>query len=334
MEKRTPPHRTILKKICLFYYLIVLCTYQRRARGSRLYEGTVEREKQEEASATLCRSTLRMGKILAVRETGTGSAERVLIRSKDDSFAVTTQLDAVPALQVYRNDKLVSETPKPKAALAIEDRASEWRHHFTAAFDQITFNIPYSRIKTFAITAGRPQFSSLECEQTVVDEIVRGIGQSIAPLFESSAEVSPLFLEQLDLALLAHLAQNYGGVHFPTKKKGTLATWQQQRATEFLTSQFNSQFSINTLADVCELSRSYFMKSFKDTFGRTPHRWLMEYRVMLAKEKLKSGMPIADIAVFCGFSDQSHLTRVFSEIAGVSPGSWRRQNRILIRGGN
>lgn len=280
------------------------------------------------------RSTLAMGKIQAIRESCTRlNGERIVERSRDDIFAITSQLEASSSLEVFRNGELISGGPRPKAALTIEDGSSDWRYRFTGPFDQITFSIPYTRIRSFAVTAGRPQFTSLECEQGVVDEVVRGIGQSIAPLFERVEEVSPLFLEQLDLALLAHLAQNYGGVHFPTKKKGTLATWQQQRATEFLTSQFNTQFSINALAEVCELSRSYFMKSFKDTFGRTPHRWLMEYRVMLAKEKLNSDMPIADIAVFCGFSDQSHLTRVFSEIAGVSPGSWRRQNRVFSRDG-
>ena len=296
-----------------------------------MYDETIKRSQGDEASAPR-KSTLSVGKILAVRETGAGETEHILDRSRDDVFAVTTQLNAVPLLQVYRNGELVSEGSRPKAALAIEDGCSEWRYRFEAAFDQITFRIPYSRIKAFATAAGRPQFTGLECDPGVVDEVVRGIGQSIAPLFERPDEVSPLFLDQLDLALLAHLAQNYGGVHFPTRKKGTLATWQQQRATEFLTSHFDSQFSISTLAGVCELSRSYFMKSFKDTFGRSPHRWLMEYRVVLAKEKLNSDVPIADIAVFCGFSDQSHMTRVFSEIAGVSPGSWRRKNRVLSRG--
>lgn len=275
-----------------------------------------------------------MGKILAVRETILSNTEQTAVRARCDSFAVTTQLDAVPNLEIFRNGEPVSVGPRPKAGLAIEDGDSEWCHRFTTAVDQIIFIIPLSRIKRFAATAGRPQFTSLECEPGTVDEIVRGIGQSIVPLFDRSDEVSPLFLEQLDMALLAHLAQNYGGVHFPTRKRGTLASWQQQRATEFLTSHFSTQFSITALAEVCELSRSYFMKSFKDTFGRTPHRWLMEYRVMLAKEKLNSDMPIADVAAFCGFSDQSHLTRVFSEIAGVSPGSWRRQNRVLSRGSN
>jgi transcriptional regulator GlxA family with amidase domain len=49
-------------------------------------------------------------------------------------------------------------------------------------------------------------------------------------------------------------------------------------------------------------------------------------RVKRAKELLRgTSTSIAEIALACGFSDQSHLTRVFSKTFGISPGAWRRQ---------
>ena len=68
--------------------------------------------------------------------------------------------------------------------------------------------------------------------------------------------------------------------------------------------------------------------AFKQITGMPPHRWLLMQRVTRAKDLLRGTItPIAEIALTCGFSDQSHLTRVFSKTFGISPGAWRRQWR-------
>ena len=70
----------------------------------------------------------------------------------------------------------------------------------------------------------------------------------------------------------------------------------------------------------CGLSRKYFTNLFKATIGVTPHRWLQQYRIQKAKDLLRtSSHPIADIAIECGFADQSHLMRVFAALTGGSP---------------
>jgi AraC-like DNA-binding protein len=59
--------------------------------------------------------------------------------------------------------------------------------------------------------------------------------------------------------------------------------------------------------------------------GIAPHRWLLNRRVELAKDLLRDReSSLSEIALRCGFADQSHFTRVFTRRAGVSPGSWRR----------
>jgi AraC-like DNA-binding protein len=60
-----------------------------------------------------------------------------------------------------------------------------------------------------------------------------------------------------------------------------------------------------------------------------PHRWLLRHRIDRAKALLRgSEAPLAEIADACGFSDQSHLTRVFRSLTGTSPGAWRREVRM------
>jgi AraC-like DNA-binding protein len=56
-----------------------------------------------------------------------------------------------------------------------------------------------------------------------------------------------------------------------------------------------------------------------------PHKWLIEQRIVLSKEKLRDDrLSLTDVALVCGFSDQSHLSREFKRTVGVSPGAWRR----------
>jgi AraC-like DNA-binding protein len=79
------------------------------------------------------------------------------------------------------------------------------------------------------------------------------------------------------------------------------------------------------VARECGLSVSYFSHAFRRTLGVSPHKWLIEQRVVLSKEKLRdNGLSLSDVAAECGFSDQSHLTRAFRQTVGVSPGALRR----------
>ena len=63
----------------------------------------------------------------------------------------------------------------------------------------------------------------------------------------------------------------------------------------------------------------------------------MQLRIAEAKKHLsQQHLPLSDIALMCGFGDQSHFTRVFRQLAGTSPGAWRRNQRELRigEGGN
>ena len=111
----------------------------------------------------------------------------------------------------------------------------------------------------------------------------------------------------------------------PPPVRGGLAPWQERRAKELMSTHLGREISLAFVAGECRLSVSHFARSFKQCTGKPPHRWLLENRVERAKELLTdAGLPLAEIALECGFSDQSHFTRVFSRIAGTSPGTWQR----------
>ena len=87
------------------------------------------------------------------------------------------------------------------------------------------------------------------------------------------------------------------------------------------------------IADACGLSLSHFARAFKQSTGLPPHRWLLQQRIYRSQDLLlHSDMPLSEIAIACGFSDQSHLNRVFVRVAGISPGAWRLAPEPQVRG--
>jgi transcriptional regulator GlxA family with amidase domain len=64
----------------------------------------------------------------------------------------------------------------------------------------------------------------------------------------------------------------------------------------------------------------HFARRFREATGTTPHRFVIERRVERAERLLTSStLPISIVASACGFSDQSHLTRVFQQWLGATP---------------
>jgi len=109
---------------------------------------------------------------------------------------------------------------------------------------------------------------------------------------------------------------------------GGLAPWQERRATAMLEARLDGQIGIAELASACGLSPSHFAQAFRRSTGVPPHRWLQYRRIDLAQDLLRrTAMPLADIALACGFAGQSHFGRVFADVVGRSPGVWRREYR-------
>ena len=73
------------------------------------------------------------------------------------------------------------------------------------------------------------------------------------------------------------------------------------------------------LAIMAQLSQWHFLRQFNQHVGMPPHKWLIQSRVHKARRLLKQGLRPVDIAIDCGFSDQSHLNRHFKKYLGVTP---------------
>ena len=104
-----------------------------------------------------------------------------------------------------------------------------------------------------------------------------------------------------------------------------LAPSQIKRVCRFIDKRFSYPISLFEMALQVKLSTCYFSSAFKNSFGVSPHNYVIKRRVEFAKDKmLNSNAPLCEIALDCGLSDQAHLSRVFRRITGTTPSAWRR----------
>lgn len=114
-------------------------------------------------------------------------------------------------------------------------------------------------------------------------------------------------------------------------RPGALARWQERRAKELLAANLSGRITLEELARSCELSVRHFTRAFRGSTGMSAHAWLLELRVDRAKDLLaNSRRPLIDVALDCGFADQSHMTRVFQRAVGLTPKAWRRLHQRRV----
>jgi AraC-like DNA-binding protein len=97
-----------------------------------------------------------------------------------------------------------------------------------------------------------------------------------------------------------------------------------RKARDFLHANYMYSFTLDSLAELTQVSRVHVSRLFKQHVGLAPHEYLIQLRVTSAKTNLADGMPIAEAATASGFADQSHLTRHFKRITHLTPGAYAR----------
>jgi len=113
----------------------------------------------------------------------------------------------------------------------------------------------------------------------------------------------------------------------PRACKALLADWQVRRIEHFVQSHIDTPLRICEAAESVRLSASYFSRAFKASKGISYSEFVAHQRIVRAKELLlTTDDPIAEIALACGFADQSHMTRLFHRAVGLPPRAWRHQN--------
>ena len=171
--------------------------------------------------------------------------------------------------------------------------------------------------------ATSPSLSSVAPVSAQVGQLV----MRAMALFESNREVAWRCLS--DASTLLGGESEAIGVNGPRLqdilRPGGLAAWQANRALEYIEDNLGSKMAIREIADCVALSKSHFSRAFKQSLGSSPMAYIAARRVERAKlMMISTRQMLTDIALACGFADQSHLTKSFRRVVGMSPALWRR----------
>jgi AraC-like DNA-binding protein len=247
---------------------------------------------------------------------------------QEDAFLVALQLRDFPNREYWEDGRRASVCDLRAGESCLYDLKRDPTALLDKPYHSLAFYLPRAALDAIADEASAPPIRDLSHKPGagVNDATISGLGSLLLPALRHPDQANPLFLDHILLGVGVHVAQTYGGMRPMSRPaRGGLAPWQERRAREILRANIKRGVELKEVARECGLSVSHFSHAFRRTLGVAPHKWQIEQRVVLSKEKLRDGrLSLTDVAAECGFSDQSHLTRVFRQTVGVTPGAWRR----------
>jgi len=246
---------------------------------------------------------------------------------------VALQLKAIPFIEQFFGNRKVSSGPYPIGGVSVIDLQDEPAVLLPNPFDALVVYITQAALDEIAFVHRVPRVEQLVWPQGAFDPVVHHLGQTLLSTLERPLYASKIFMDHVLHALNCHILCSYSGLTISVSQfRGGLSSLQMRRATEILEAHLDGNISLRQVAEACELSVGHFARAFKQSFRTPPYRWLIERRVDRARDLMtNSRLPLADIAIRCGFADQSALNRSFKRIHGVAPGMWRRDGARLHR---
>jgi AraC family transcriptional regulator len=249
---------------------------------------------------------------------------------EEPAIHVSIAIKPVPlrSYQLSIDDKTIAVPHIPAYRTSIIDLQSRPVCHVDCGFDYVHYHVPREGLDEIARDhkikpVGFYKFAI--CED---DLVIAQLTKNILPLAGSQDWSNRLALDQFSLMFGAHLLQTYGGlVRLPEVVTRGLAPWQMRRAAELLREHLDGSIHLARVARECGMSGSHFARSFKASFGVSPHRWLVLRRIDRSKELLShTGAALVEVALQSGFPDQAAFNRTFRQVVGESPGRWRREH--------
>jgi AraC family transcriptional regulator len=203
---------------------------------------------------------------------------------------------------------------------------------FPAGFEETHFSIAGSRFQAICVELDPVLLKKLldpenpACAHLVSPQIVSENAHIAALLRAMALEVAQgcpagaLYSQSLSLALASYLTATS---KVKKIKERQFSQSQIRVITDHIHENLDNNLSLCDLSYLVHLSPRQFLRLFSNTFGNTPHQYIMKHRVARAMELLSDGRVLTEIAAAAGFASQSHLCTVFRRVTGISPGDFR-----------
>lgn len=200
------------------------------------------------------------------------------------------------------------------------------------------------RIPTALIASAGEQLGS---ESTTQIEI-RNVFETRDPVIEHIARVlmgeldrkphaaQTLIVDHVSFALAAHLLRSYNAfAPVIPREQPALSRTELARLTEYIEDNLDRPIGLVELADIVNVGRFHFTRLFKRSTGMTAISFVEQCRIRRAQSLiLETTIPLAEIALMTGFSDQSHFTRRFHRHTGCTPAAFAREHGQRRRAAN
>jgi AraC family transcriptional regulator len=162
------------------------------------------------------------------------------------------------------------------------------------------------------------------------DPILHALALQFKQEIHNNALGGECYSESLANLLNIHLLRSYC-THTSILRQcnGGLSSRQRQQTIDYIQAHLDTKLSLDLLATKLNLSVYHFCELFNRSMGLPPYKYILQQRVERAKQLINhSQRALSEIALDCGFANQSHLNRHFNKVTGISPKKYRN---LLIR---
>ena len=170
---------------------------------------------------------------------------------------------------------------------------------------------------------------ALQASMGFEDAALAGVMRAMLQEVRTGCLNGTLYAESLSLGLMLHLQRTRSVPSAPRRgERGRFSAPHRARLDELISCELASDLSLLTLCEEFRMSRTQFVRLFRNSMGTSPHRYVMRKRLERAHELIVDGtVPLAEVALTTGFANQSHLHRLYRDAYGVTPGAVRQGRR-------
>ena len=157
------------------------------------------------------------------------------------------------------------------------------------------------------------------------DPLIEHLGLTLLAEADSATPSGRLYADSLIQTLTLHLLTNYGTSRALVRSvSGGLSGYKLRRTKEFIEEHLEDDLSLAEISAAAGLSQFHFARAFRRSTGSTPQQFVTQRRIERAKELLaKNDLPIVEVSLRTGFTNQSHFTSLFRKFTSLTPKMWR-----------
>lgn len=212
------------------------------------------------------------------------------------------------------------------------DLSTEWR--ITGYYDILNLFLNPAFMATVVLEAYDTDPVRVEFREQVGgrDPLIYSIGLALRDDIIAGGFTGRLYADSLAHTLIVHLLRDYAIFRLdPPQLTYDISSSMLQRVMDYIQANLDQDLTLAEIAGVVYLSPYHLTRLFKRAMGQSLHQYVIAQRVIAAQRLITAGqLSLAEIATKVGFADQSHLTRHFKRLQGISPAVFAHQRKNIL----